>query len=312
MLRAGLIQPSASPFLSPVLLVRKKDLSWHFCIDYRLLNSITVKNKYPLPVIDELLDELAGACWFSKLDLRAGYHQIRLRAGEEYKTAFRTHQGHFEFRVMPFGLTTAPTTFQGAMNTVLAPLLHRCVLVFLDDILVYSATREAHLQYLDQVLRLLQQHELKAKLSKCTFAQPELSYLGHRISAQGIATEEDKICTIRDWPVPATIKELRVFLGLAGYYRKFVQNFGIISRPLTELLKKGIQFHWTPTADIAFRALKRALMEAPVLALPDFSKRFIIETDAIGMGGRSIDARRPSHCLPQQGALSQELGLVSI
>jgi hypothetical protein len=170
MLQASLIQVSARPFSSPVLLVRKKDLSWRFCIDYRLPNSITIKNKYPLPIIDELLNELSGACWFSKLDLHAGYHQIRLRAGEEFKTAFHTHQGHFEFKVMPFGLMNAPATFQGAMNTVLAPLLRKCVLVFLDDILVYSPTLETHVRHLRQVLQLLQQHKLHAKLSKCTFA----------------------------------------------------------------------------------------------------------------------------------------------
>jgi hypothetical protein len=282
MLQASLIQVSARPFSSPVLLVRKKDLSWRFCIDYRLLNSITIKNKYPLPIIDELLDELSGACWFSKMDLCVGYHQIRLRAGEEFKTAFHTHQGHFEFKVMPFGLTNAPATFQGAMNTVLAPLLRKCVLVFLDDILVYSPTLETHVRHLPQVLQLLQQHKLHAKLSKCTFAQLELSYLGHRISRTGVAIEQDKISKVQDWPIPLNVKELRGFLGLAGYYRKFVHNYGIITRPLTELLRKNTQFLWTPAANSAFCALKQALTSAPVLALSDFTKRFVIETDASG------------------------------
>jgi hypothetical protein len=207
-----------------------------------------------------------------------------VKAGEEFKTAFRTHQGHFEFRVMPFGLTNALATFQGAMNTVLAPLLRRCVLVFLDDILVYSATLEDHLHHLRQVLSLLQHHDLKAKLSKCAFAQPELSYLGHRISAAGVATESDKIRKVQDWPIPVNLKELRGFLGLAGYYRKFVRHFRLISRPLTDLLCKGVPFLWTPVLNTAFCELKRALTEAPVLALPDFSKQFVVETDASGTG----------------------------
>jgi transposase InsO family protein len=185
---------------------------------------------------------------------------------------------------MPFGLTTAPATFQGAMNTVLAPLLRRCVLVFLDDILIYSATFEAHIQHLREVLQLLRQNDLKVKLSKCTFAKAELSYLGHKISAEGVATEDDKIKTVQEWPIPVSVKELRGFLGLAGYYRKFVQHFGLISRPLTDLLKKGTPFLWTTTVDTAFRTLKRALVEAPVLALPNFAKKFVIETDASGTG----------------------------
>ena len=185
MLRQGIIRLSTSLFASPVLLVQKKDKTWRFRIDFRYINALTLKNRYPLPIIDELLDELAGAAWFTSLDLRAGYHQIRMAEGEEHKTAFQTHQGHYEFRVMPYGLTGAPATFQNAMNTILAPLLRRCVLVFIDDILVYSKTLEEHKEHVRAVFVLLEQHQLKVKRSKCTFAQQQLKYLGHVISAAG-------------------------------------------------------------------------------------------------------------------------------
>lgn len=233
MLEQGIIQPSCSPYASPVLLVMKKDLTWRFCIDYRHLNAITVKNRYPLPIIEELIDELAGACWFTSLDLRAGYHQIRLLPGEEAKTAFKTHNGHFEFRVMSFGLTGAPATFQNTMNTVLAPLLRKGVLVFIDDILVYTRTLEEHVQLLRQVFELLDQHQLKVKKSKCAFAQKQLVYLGHVISVGGVATDPKNIAAVQKWETPKSVRAVRGFLGLAGYYRKFVRNFGQISRPLT-------------------------------------------------------------------------------
>jgi hypothetical protein len=167
----GVIQPSASPFASPVLLVGKKDLTWRLCVDYRHLNALTIKNKYPLPVIDELLDELAGAQWFTSLDLRAGYHQIRMAEGEEYKTAFQTHHGHFEYKVMPYGVTGGPATFQGIMNDILAPMLRKFVLVFVDDILIYSKTLSEHARHLEAVLAILRENELKVKKSKCTFAK---------------------------------------------------------------------------------------------------------------------------------------------
>jgi hypothetical protein len=203
---------------------------------------MTLKNRYPLPIIDELLDELAGAAWFTSLDLRAGYHQIRLAPGEEHKTAFQSHQGHYEFMVMPYGLTGAPATFQNAMNKIFAPLLRRCVLVFIDDILIYNATLEEHQEHLKAVFQLLAEHQLKVKRSKCTFAQPRLKYLGHIISAEGVATDPKSIEAVRKWPVPENAKDVRKFLGLAGYYRKFVQNFGVISRCLTDLLKKNELF----------------------------------------------------------------------
>jgi len=284
MLHQGIIQPSSSPFSSPVLLVRKKDNTWRFCVDYRHLNALTIKNKFPVPVIDEFLDELAHASWFTCLDMCAGYHQIKLKHGEEFKTAFQTHSGHYEFRVMAFGLTGGPATFQGAMNTTLAPLLRKCVLVFFDDILVYSRTYEEHVSHVAQVLQLLQQDQWKVKLTKCSFAKRQIAYLGHVISEAGVSTDPRKISAISTWPTPTSVKELRSFLGLAGYYRKFVHHFGVISRPLFDLLKKHTLFVWTTAHDEAFQSLKSALCQAPVLALPDFAKPFAIETYASDLG----------------------------
>ena len=287
MLQTGVIVPSSSPFASPIIMVKKKDGSWRLCVDYRHLNLLTLKSKYPLPVIDELLDELTGASWFSKLDLRAGYHQIRLAPGEEYKTAFHTHNGHYEFTVLAFGLTRGPCTFQSVMNDDLAPVLrepNKCVVVFFDDILVFSITLEDHLHHLKQVLDLLQEHQWKIKGSKCAFAQCSISYLGYVVSEEGIATEPAKIEVVVNWPVPANLKELRGFLGLSGYYRKFVRHYGMISQRLTHLLRKNIPFVWSSEAQSAFDQLKRALTTAPVLPLPNFQKQFVIETDACDTG----------------------------
>ena len=265
-------------------MVKKKDKTWRFCVDFRHLNAITAKCKYPVPLIDDFLDELGKASWFTSLDLTAGYHQVRLKAEDTHKTAFQTHTGHYEFRVMPFGLSGAPATFQKAMNTTLAPLLRKCVLVFFDDIHIYSKTYEEHLEHVKMVLQLLAKDHWQVKFSKCTFAQRQVSYLGHVISQAGVSTDPSKVQAILQWPIPANVKELRGFLGLAGYYRKFIKNFGIIVKPLTELLRKGALFIWRKDHQVAFHTLQQALSSAPVLALPDFSLPFAIETDASGTG----------------------------
>lgn len=255
-----------------MILVKKKDGTWRLCVDYRHLNALTVIAKYPVPVIEELLDELHGVVWFSKLDLRAGYHQIRLAEGEEYKTTFQTHEGHFEYKVVSFGLAGAPGTVNGAMHTTLHPLLRKCVLFFFDDILIFSKTLEEHVHHLRQVLELLKRDQWKVKDSKCEFGQRQLSYLGHVISEQGVATESSKVEAVAKWVTPTDVKGLRSFLGLAGYYRRFVRNFGIIARPLFNLLKKGVPFVWTSNTETTFRLLKEHLTTAPVLALPNFQE----------------------------------------
>ncbi|XP_017431977.2 uncharacterized protein LOC108339348 [Vigna angularis] len=278
------IRPSVSPWGAPVLLVKKKDGSSRLCIDYRQLNKLTIKNKYPLPRIDDLLDQLQGASVFSKIDLRSGYHQIRVKEGDIQKTAFRSRYGHYEYVVMPFGVTNAPAIFMDYMNRIFRPYLDKFVVVFIDDILIYSKSHEEHEEHLRVVLGVLKEKELYAKLSKCEFWMKSVQFLGHVVSAEGISVDPTKVRAVLEWTSPRSITEVRSFVGLAGYYRRFIEGFAKIVAPLTQLTRKDHPFAWTDRCEESFQELKRKLTSAPVLVIPNTAKPFEVYCDASHQG----------------------------
>ncbi|GJJ67909.1 hypothetical protein EMPS_00255 [Entomortierella parvispora] len=282
LLAAGFIKPNTSPYGAPVLFVRKKDGTLRMCVDYRGLNKITRKNRHPLPRIDELLDRFRGARYYSKLDLLSGYHQQRIFEPHTHKTAFRCRYGHFEFNVVPFGLTNAPASFSNMMLRVLDPVLDKWVVVYLDDLLIYSKTKKEHLQHLRSVLALLRKNGLYAKLSKCSFMQDETEFLGHTITKDGIKTSAGLSKAISDWPTPKSTKDVQQFLGLAQFYQQYVSGFAGIALPLSSLLANNTPFKWTDEQQSAFLQLKRAICSAPVLRIFDPDLLTFVETDASG------------------------------
>ncbi|GJW76443.1 putative reverse transcriptase domain-containing protein [Tanacetum coccineum] len=295
MLENGFIRPSVSPWGAPVLFVKKKDGSMRLCIDYRELNRITIRNRYPLSRIDDLFDQLQGAKYFSKIDLRSGYHQLRVREQDISKTAFRTRYGHYEFLVMPFGLTNAPAVFMDLMNRIFHEYLDKFVIVFIDDILVYSKSEEEHERHLWIVLEILRQKKLYAKFSKCEFWLQQVAFLGHIVSADGIIMDPSKVEAITKWPRPTTVTEVRSFLGLAGYYRRFVEGFSRLALPLTQLMRKGEKFVWRMSIRRVLGIERRLVL----LRYDSSSERLDVELCVRGSGGYWASMRIESNLMLQ-------------
>jgi len=286
MLKAGIVEPAASPWASNVVLVSKKDGSLRFCVDYRPINAITYKDSYPLPRIDNCLDALSGSSWFCTLDLRSGYHNIPVAESDRDKTAFITRKGCWRFTVMPFGLTCAPSVFQRLMDLVLSGLSYEMCLVYLDDIVIFGKTFEEELSRLEQVFNRLRLARLKLKPSKCRLFQRKVGFLGHVVSEAGIEVQSEKVEVVEKWPQPRNLHDVRAFLGLCGYYRRFVADFSNIAAPLYDLTKKNMRFSWGDPQEAAFKKLKELLITAPILAMPTSEGEYILDTDAsdIGLG----------------------------
>ena len=287
LLAQGHIRPSSSPYGAPVLFVPKKDGRWRMCVDYRALNRQTVRDRYPLPRIDDLLDRLGKARHFTTLDLASGYHQIAVKEADIPKTAFRTQRGQFEFVVMPFGVTNAPSTFQRMMNELFKEEMDKFVLVYLDDILVFSATLEEHIEHIRKTLDRLRKAKLYARLHKCAFFQWQVEYLGYDVSAAGICPSSSKVKAVVEWPRPQSVRDVRAFLGLASFYRRFIKQFSMKARPLTDLTREKNEWQWNEPEENAFNLLKQSLVLAPVLRIPNFDLQFVVTTDAslVSVGG---------------------------
>lgn len=280
--KAGIIEPSNSPWASPVVLVRKKDGTVRFCVDYRKLNDVTEKDAYPLPRIEDNLDSLQGASWFSTLDLASGYWQVEMSEKDKSKTAFCTKYGLYQFNVMPFGLCNAPGTFERLMETVLRGMQWERAVLYLDDIIIFSKDIPQHLERIEEVLQRLKDANLTLKPSKCHFFKKQVEFLGHVVSQEGVQTDPKKIKDVKEWPIPRRVKDVRSFLGLTGYYRRFIKDYGSIAKPLHELTEKTTPFVWSKERQQAFHQLKSALTSAPILGYPSAEEgdEFILDTDA--------------------------------
>ena len=286
-LAKGYIRYSTSPAGAPCFFVKKKDGSLRLCVDFRGLNKLTVKNRYPIPLIAELIRTVAKGKIYTALDLKGAYNLVRVKEGDEWKTAFRTPFGHFEYLVMPFGLTNAPSIFQSMMDKIFRDLIGVYVVVYLDDILIFSENEEEHANHVREVLRRLSENKLYCKLSKCTFFAKSIPFLGHVISAEGVSMDPEKVRCVQEWPVPTSVVEIQSFLGLANYYRSFIPSFSELAIPLTTLTKKNVPFVWGELQQKAFESLKKEFDVGRVLAHPDISKPFVLETDAsdVALGG---------------------------
>ena len=307
MLKKGVIEPSSSPWTSPIVLVKKKDGSTRFCVDYRKLNEVTVKDSYPLPRIDDCLDALAGCSWFSNLDLCSGYWQVAMNEEDKPKTAFSTGNGLYQFTVMSFGLCNAPATFERLMEKVLSGLPWEVCLLYLDDIIVHGREFTEAIERLRTVLQRLRDAGLKLSPKKCILLQKSVPFLGHVVNNHGVSTDPKKIEAVRTWPSPQTAKDVKSFLGLCSYYRRFVRDFSDIARPLYKLTEGQREFRWTSECEDAFRRLKALLTTAPILAFPNTDGLFILDTDASNTGLGVVLSQvqgggREGDCVPQQVA----------
>ena len=287
LLKRGLITESSSPFGALVLFVPKPNGALRMCIDYRGLNKLTRKNSDPMPRVDDLLDQLQGARLFSAIDLMQGYYQIRIKPEDCEKTAFRTPQGLYEFKVLPFGLANAPAVFRTLMNKIFSQQIGKSVLVYLDDILVYSKTPEDHLKHLREVFRILKTQKFFCRVHKCNFNDTEIKYLGHLISSDRVRPGPDKVEKVKEWPRPMTVQEVRAFLGFPNYFRKFMQGYSQMVSLLIDLTQTKKAWNWTDKCTEAFERVKYCLTHAPVLWMPNFSKPFevVADTSKFASGG---------------------------